>query len=638
MNAPIPLAEQVGAASAIHSLYSGRDTHEQSFERLRLSASTYPQALPSQWITQENLRSFFELFDQHHLYAVFQPILDFRTQKFLGYEGLIRGPEGTPLNSPSMLFGLAQECGLMLEFERLCRRTVLMHYASAGLTGRLFMNASVHALSDPRFVNGETHALLEELGISASNIVIEITENQKVEDFSALRRVLDTYRARGYRIAIDDLGEGFSNLRMWSEIRPEYVKIDRHFISEICTNPLKYRLVQAMRDIAESSQAMLIAEGIETESELQLLRDMGIDYAQGYLISHPMTRPPQAPSVTVINLLQGGHLSIPPFEAGPNTTTVRQLSRPVIPLHPEMRNQDAIERFESDPDLIVIPIVESDGTPLGLLNRYSLIDRFARPYRREIYSRRPCTQFMNNSPICVDHTASVQEVGKRLSSADSHQMVDGFIITDAGRYIGLGSSQALMAMITEMQIMAARYANPLTQLPGNVPINEHIDRLLGHGRQFVACYCDLDHFKPFNDCYGYRQGDQLIQMLANLLGKHCDPRQDFVGHIGGDDFMLLMQSQDWEDRCREILKHFDLAALNYFTPEHQSHGGYHAEDRRGNAVFHPLPTLSIGALSIDSVHFHTHHEVAAAVVAAKKEAKKIRGSALFIERRHGLQD
>jgi EAL domain-containing protein (putative c-di-GMP-specific phosphodiesterase class I)/GGDEF domain-containing protein len=602
-------------------------------EHLCLASPTQESVEPPPWIIQENLREFFQLFHQQQLYGVFQPILDLRNQRYLGYEGLIRGPADSPLHTPKELFGLAHASGMSVEFERLCRETVLRDFAARSLAGRLFLNVSVNSLADPCFLNGATMQLLQELRLRPGQIVIEITESQKVSNFAALRDVLAHYRNQGFQIAIDDLGEGFSNLSMWSEIHPDYVKIDQHLIRNIAADPLKFRLVQAMRDIAESSHAELIAEGIETESEFVTIRDLGISHGQGFLICRPTQYPLAAPCVAMRRLINQPHQIVFPGQTGYSGTSVRQIVHTIEPLLPTALNHQVFDRFESAPELIALPVVETDGTPIGLINRYSLINSFARPFHREIFGKRPCTLYMNCAPIMVDHALSVQELALLVGRAEPHQLIDGFIITENSRYLGVGSTQSLMGLITEIQIRSARYANPLTQLPGNVPINEHIDRLLINEAGFVACYCDLDHFKPLNDCYGYRTGDQIIQLLATLLTRHCDTRQDFVGHIGGDDFILLMQSANWDERCRSILAAFDKASVAYLTPEHLQQGGYFAENRSGERVFHALPSLSIGALVVKPHHFENHREVSVALSAAKKEAKKIPGSSLFIERR-----
>jgi GGDEF domain-containing protein len=194
-----------------------------------------------------------------------------------------------------------------------------------------------------------------------------------------------------------------------------------------------------------------------------------------------------------------------------------------------------------------------------------------------------------------------------------------------------------MREITQMQIHAARYANPLTQLPGNVPINEHIDRLLESGTRFWVCYCDLDHFKPFNDVYGYRRGDDVIQMTARILSGHCDPDRDFIGHIGGDDFMLLFQSEDWETRCRSILADFESSVLDFYSLEDRDRGGYISEDRQGKKVFYSLMSLSLGTIRVEPHQYYSHHQIATQASDAKKQAKKIHGNSLFVDRRQQVQ-
>ena len=578
------------------------------------------------------------LLDEGLLHAVFQPILDCRAHSYIGYEGLIRGPEDHPLALPDALFDAARhappESGLEADLEHACRLAVLKAFARQRLSGKLFLNASPASLLDPRFKNGSTLALLRDIGLPPSRIVIELTENQNITDFPEIQATLAHFRNLGYQIAIDDLGEGFSNLRMWSEIRPEYVKIDRHFITGIGGDDLKLQFVKAMQDLAETCKAQLIAEGIETGADLQTVRDLGIACGQGFFLARPSRTPAPSPAQEVLDVLCNRRLAIfPPAMAASSITTASALLRHIAPIAPDADNDLVFQRFESDPQLDVLPVVEN-GMPVGLINRHTLIDRFARPFRRELYGKKSCALFMDPTPLIVDENATVQEVGRILARAARHYLFDGFIITGGGQYRGVGSGHDLMALITEMQISAARYANPLTQLPGNVPINEHIDRLLKAGVQFTAAYADLDNFKPFNDIYGYRAGDDVIQLLGQILLEIADSRLDFVGHIGGDDFLILFQSSDWEGRCARALTLFDARVQPIFKPEDLERGGLIAENRRGEVVLHPLPALSIGALPVDGSRYESHHEIAAAAADAKKQAKRQRGSSLFIERRY----
>lgn len=567
------------------------------------------------------------------LRTVFQPILGFHTRGYLGFEALIRGPAGSPLESPPALFEAAARYGQTIELERACRENSLRAFAASGMAGKLFLNVSPQCLADPCLLNGDTLRLLRSLGLAPGSIVIEITENQKIGDFAGVRRLLDHYRGLGYEIAIDDLGEGFSNLRLWTELHPQYVKIDRHFINGICDDALKFQLVRSIHGLAEACSAHIIAEGIESEAEFTMVRDLGIAYGQGYFIARPHEAPAVIPDREIRRALEGGRISIFPGVRPPNSNaTARTVLRHVEPVAPETMNDAVFQRFESQPDEYAIPVVK-DGLPVGLINRFNLIDRFARPYRRELFGRRACSQFMDPAPLVVDHAISVQELGRLISRSAKHHIADGFIISEDSRYIGVGNSQDLMALITEMQIRAARYANPLTQLPGNVPIDEHIARLLEGRARFAAAYCDLDRFKPFNDVYGYRHGDDMIRILADTLLHHSDDSLDFVGHIGGDDFLVLFQSADWQVRCERALAHFDENTRHLYSAEDLARGGIVTEDRRGLRVLHPLPSLSIGVVPAEPGSFHSHHEISTAAAEAKKQAKRETHSSLFIERR-----
>lgn len=595
--------------------------------------ATQGAAFPATPLESEEALALKALIRERQLTAVFQPILDCRAHSYVGFEGLIRGPENHPLHSPDALFSAARRNHLINELEHACIETVLAGFARLHLPGKLFINSSPNCLLDPRFKNGEIQALLRQLGLPPSRIVIEMTENQQITDFPEIQATLAHFRSLGYQFAIDDLGEGFSNLRMWSEIRPEYVKIDRHFITGIGQDDLKFQFVKAMQDLAETCSAYIIAEGIESTSDLQTVRDLGIACGQGYFIARPIATPSTCPSQEVLDVLCSRRLAVfPQAMAGNSISTARTLLHYIEPIPCHADNDQVFQRFENDPQLEVLPVVEGE-IPVGLINRHTLIDRFARPFRRELYGKKSCTLFMDPSPLIVDENATVQELGLILSRAARHYLFDGFIVTSVGKYTGVGSGHDLMALITEMQISAARYANPLTQLPGNVPINEHIDRLLNAGVHFAACYADLDNFKPFNDVYGYRRGDDVIQLLGQILVEVADARLDFVGHIGGDDFLILFQSNDWEARCARALKLFDERVTPIFSAEDLKRGGLIGENRRGEVVLHPLPALSIGALMAESSYYESHHEISTAAADAKKQAKKQRGSSLFIERR-----
>lgn len=584
--------------------------------------------------TQEDLcRRLRDIVETQSLSALFQPILDMGSAQVVGYEGLIRGPSDSPLHSPVALFKVARDCEMVAEVEYLCRRIVLESFSRMGGKNKIFLNISPDVLLQQDWKTGQTLKYIDEIGLQPQQVIIEITENAPTTDYQLLREAVHHYRNMGFEIAIDDLGEGFSGLRLWSELRPNYVKVDMHFIQGINLDPLKLQFVRSIQEIANKSGARVIAEGIETEAELIAVRDLGIAYGQGYHIARPNPLPAFKITPEINQILIGSNFGGAQRYLSNHRTTVSKLIKQISPVTPDCPNDDVYEIFEKHPKLYSIPVVKDD-IPVGIIARDTMIDRFARPFHRELYGRKACEMMMDSTSLMVDRATSLHDLSDLILQSEPHHLSMGFIITDEHKkYLGMGSGHDLLRVITQMQISAARYANPLTLLPGNVPINEHIDCLLQENLPFVACYFDLDHFKPYNDVYGYQKGDEIIQMSGRLLKEVCDPERDFLGHIGGDDFIILFQSADWERRCRTLLARFSEAIPAFYNEIDRLRGGIETEDRQGKRGFQPMISFSIGSIAVDAGVFHTHHEVSAAAAVAKKQAKKIPGNSLFVERR-----
>ena len=125
----------------------------------------------------------------------------------------------------------------------------------------------------------------------------------------------------------------------------------------------------------------------------------------------------------------------------------------------------------------------------------------------------------------------------------------------------------------------------------------------------------------------------MIELTGAILSRHCDANRDFIGHIGGDDFMILFQSEAWETRCQAILDQFALGILDFYSIDDRERGGYLSEDRQGKKVFYSMISLSLGVIKVEARQYYTHHQIATAAAEAKKQAKKIHGNSLFLDRR-----
>ncbi|AVS61185.1 diguanylate phosphodiesterase [Paracidovorax avenae] len=558
------------------------------------------------------------------LYCVFQPLADLREGNVYAHEALIRGPEGTPLHTPDRLLEAALSEGVLQEFELLCVAIALRQWGASGGAGRLFVNISADALvSGVSLCRGMTLAgAARAAGVSAENVVLEITEHERVGDMASLREALKQVHACGARIALDDFGDGRSSLRLWSETRPDFVKIDKYFVRDISAHPGNLQMLQAIKGIADVFGTTLIAEGIETQDDLRALRDLDISYGQGYLLGRPGSGPRGRIEAPALDAVRDRRVAVLPHR-GQNARP--GILRNLLVVHAptatsETSNDTVAGFFKAHPELHALPVLDG-ARPVALINRQQFMNHYATLYFREVHGRKACAAFANPAPRVVELDCDVDQLVGILTSQDQRYLSDGFIVTDNGRYVGLGTGEQLVRSVTEARIEAARHANPLTFLPGNIPISMHMQRLIDSGTEFVACYADLNHFKPFNDYYGYWRGDQMIRLVARLAVAHCDAQRDFIGHVGGDDFMLLFQSGDWLQRCQRIVEDFAREAFQLFDDAARADGGIWAEDRHGVKRFFPCTTLAIGAARVVPGTMRHAEEVANAAALAKHEAK-----------------
>lgn len=574
----------------------------------------------------EQLSALSSILAQSGLHSLFQPIVCLSERRILGYEALSRGPSNSPLHSPINLFAVARQAGRLTELEVACRESACRRFSQQKLEGKLFLNVSPESLLEPQYQSGRTLKMLEDMGLSPSRVVIELTEQTPTDDFQLLFNALHHYRDMGFSIALDDLGAGYSSLRLWSELRPDYVKIDRHFIDGIHLDAVKREFVGSILQIAKASRAQVIAEGIELAEELSVLTEMGVDLVQGYLLGRPQEQPPRS----IQNVL-------------PSQTNVSQtLSEESSDLEALLIDQPAVmgdtptalvlESFRRQANLNSLAVLDANQRPCGIVHRHAFSDALLKPFATDLFARKPISRLMSEDFLAVELSQSLQQVSRLLTSRARQRIEEDFIITQNGQYLGLGRVIDVLKLITEQKIQQARYSNPLTLLPGNVPIQQCLTHLLQQQREAAICYVDIDNFKPFNDIYGYARGDEVLLCLAQCLSERVDPSRDFVGHIGGDDFMLVLSASDWHTRLKQLLEDFQKQCRRFYRAEHLEAGCFVGHDRQGQRQSFELLSLSIGVVQL---HAQAGLQLNAGQLAelaskAKHHAKDVKGYSLYV--------
>lgn len=558
------------------------------------------------------------------LYPVFQPIVGLQDASIHAHEALIRGPLGSVLHTPDALLRAAALEDMGYEFETACVLTALQHWGKQNVQGRLFVNISASVLTRFLATRGR-EVLLEMMGdmnVTSRMVVLEITEHERIADMDHFAEVVAEVRSAGIAIALDDFGDGHSSLRLWSQIKPEVVKIDKYFTRNVSAHGDKLKTIQALQQIAALFGSELVAEGIETQEDLRVLRDMGITYGQGYFLGYPDRKPLQNLGVDSLHVLRERQIAVfPELTRAIQGGQLRPLSLVRAPTVTQSTSNDELAAiFYVHRNLHAVAMLDGER-PVAIINRVLFMNEYSKLYYREVSGRKSCAPHANHEPRLVERDHSVDDLVGILTSQDQRYLSDGFIATKNGRYAGLGTGDQLVRSVTETRIEAARHANPLTFLPGNIPISQHIERLLKKQVRFVACYADLNHFKPFNDHYGYWRGDEMIRLVASTAMEQCDPQRDFLGHVGGDDFILLFQSADWRQRCERLVRDFGARALTLYDDAARQVGGIQGEDRYGVARFFPCTTLSIGAIAIQENQCAAAEDVANLAAQAKHSAK-----------------
>ncbi|MDX8409502.1 MAG: bifunctional diguanylate cyclase/phosphodiesterase [Mariprofundales bacterium] len=584
---------------------------------------------PSETMLEQELH---RILDQEAITPLFQPIVDLKKQRLFGYETLSRGPEGSPLHMPEPMFEAAHRFNLLFELDCLCRRKAIARFQQLALKEKLFINIDPNSLLDPSHQQGTTLDILQRHQLPCNRVVIELTEHSRVEDVEALKKAAAHYRAMGFTIAMDDLSAGYSNLQLMAELHPEFIKLDKYFVRKLANDPVAREFMRAICKLARSVKCAVISEGIESAIDLKEVRKLKSRYGQGYFLGRPQPLP-----ITELPAEIGGKadddssLTQHPAISG-EESTVATLCRHVMPNDPNDLSSTVLDRFQQDAMLLAIPIVH-EGKVTGLCERSAILQRFAMRYGQDLYATKPISTIMNSKPLIISQESPIEQMSQLVTKRAHHQLYDPVVVVEDGRYAGLAYVHDLLEQITQLSVTRAMECNPLTKLPGNIAIEREVNQRLKDETPFVLCYIDLDHFKAFNDRYGYERGDVMIRLLADLL-REDQQEEDFVGHIGGDDFILVVDSrQQWQSEVEQLMTRFSQQAHELYDASDVTKGCIIAEDREGKRRSFPLASLSIGAVPCPAGRYASHLETAEIAVALKHQAKLRNGNCLEIDRR-----
>lgn len=576
----------------------------------------------------------FQILDSNILTSWFQPIYSRKTRSVYGFEALARLITQDPEQNIGELFKSAQHVGLISSLDLLCREKAFCKAVDLGFQGTdtyLFVNICPATLMNQNYQQGLTNGLAEACGIDKENIVLEITEQDAIRNYDLFNELVSHYRSLGYKIALDDFGAGYSGLKMLSIIEPDFVKIDRHFISDIHKDSYKFNLVDAIATVCHKLGITVIAEGVEQEKELKAVLSFGIDLVQGYLLEKP--RPD-----LIFNEYEFDSLSQESVILN-NTivpsSTIGDICEKTTPLSALNSAIDAHELFAENASLYGIPIVENERL-IGMLYRRCLtgIQPDKNPGSLE---DKTTLDILEPDVLLVEATTPLEEVVHLTNIRKVESLYDDICISKNGKYYGTVTVSKLLETINRKNIQLAKSTNPLTGLPGTEFIQRSVTKLLKQNVDFDISFIDIDNFHSYNCHYGFENGDNTLQLIAKILSDIVQVSNNngfrIAGHIGGDSFVIISQPHTLSQLCEKFVEDFHELLPKLHGEKDYNQGYYEAADRRGEVTKHPLLSLSIGIVNTMSCRIESYGELAHLATGVKKYAKKHEGSVIVKNRR-----
>ncbi|MFJ7408164.1 MULTISPECIES: GGDEF domain-containing protein [unclassified Lysinibacillus] len=294
----------------------------------------------------------------------------------------------------------------------------------------------------------------------------------------------------------------------------------------------------------------------------------------------------------------------------------------VLSIDEFVKNKEVDLLFTSNPSLRSVVVVR-DGKPIGHITRTHFYQKIGTRYGYNLFMGRQNQLIMKENPLIVDCSTPIIEVSTEAMDRRAEDLYDDVIVIQKGLYLGVVSIRELLLKLVETQVAIASFLNPLTSLPGNKLIEEKLEKAL-QLEKYSLIYFDLDHFKTYNDTYGFNRGDKILLYLTDILNRNITGIEDFLGHIGGDDFVAILPHYEVASICQTIIEEFDAQIIDFYELEDLLQ--LQVPNRVGKLERFTCTSLSIAIITNEYQQFISVDQLSDAVTRLKKECKKIYGS------------
>lgn len=533
----------------------------------------------------------------------FQPIVNINTGRVIAYEALLREYTAAGFCSIQAFFDRAYEEMVLHKLDLMLREKALKKFVEAGFDehARLFYNVDNRIIEMYDYKVGETSKLLESMGLQKNLFTFEISEKHEFKSLLETQGIFNLYQQQGYQIALDDFGTGFSGLKLLYHSEPNYIKIDRFFITDIFKDSKKRLFITNIINIAHSIGAIIIAEGVETKEEYFMCKEIGCDCVQGYYVARPTVEPAK---------LKQQYEAIKELAKNDKRdksekNTIKKYLKTIDKVTLDAKMEDIFEIFKNS-NYSYLAVVDDLNRPVGLLREKTLRKYIYNPFGSSLLMNKKLGEKIDDFITRCSSVEIHTDISRIVKAFSFNNRADGVMITKNFEYYGFIDARDILDYLSNRNIMDARNQNPLSKLPGNKNVEEFILHSMEYAKgQALFTYFDFNDFKPFNDSYGFRNGDRAILLFSDILRKKFKKSNYFIGHIGGDDFFMGCQldtGHGFEEVASDIdstVKRFGNDVESFYSAQDQQNGYIEASDRHGNTIRFPLLSVSAATLVVD---------------------------------------
>lgn len=484
-------------------------------------------------MSADRIGSVFALVEDVHF--AFQPLINVTTGGVMAVEALAR-PSGQRVQD------LFQEAARQrrlpevdVELAVTAVRVSAEHEPKLPLHLNIFAGTITHSLPDLDALRRALH----ENGRHEHEITLEVSPPFSRLPPEKLVAGVEQLREQGFQIALDGVGDGDLPLTLIGDLAPDTIKIDRSVVRGVADHPTHTALLEALRHLAESTDSSLVAEGVENDRELAALRRNGVRLVQGELLAPPARRPPKAltvPGVAAEVTDPHGHVVSTPA-TGPRVT---EFLAPATMLSADATADHVREVLADHPDVNSVVLVDDENRPQWTIDRNRFLVAVTGPYGHALHATRPAARLADEPRVVTTATTAFEALGLVTGSDQYRTYDDAIVVDETGHCLGMVRARDLIRGVADLKVEQAAALNPLTRLPGSDAIERDVARRISANEVFAVSWLDIDQFKRVNDVVGFSAGDELIRSIGRTLTDAAASHGSLcVGHVGGDDFLLV---------------------------------------------------------------------------------------------------